>query len=352
MILPQEDLQHILDQTKSLWNQFRGKKVFLTGGTGFLGSWLVESFLFANDSLFLGAEMKVLSRNPAYFLEKRPHLKSNPSLQFVVGDVRDFKMPEGAVDFVIHAAMDPSSVSPGQNANEKAVESFDVGYSGTKRVLEMCRAQKGLKYLFISSGAVYGPQPENLSSIEESFSGAPNLNSSAFAYGEGKRVAEWLGQMYGESYGFDAMTARCFAFVGPLLPLNGHFAVGNFIRQVLAGEDLVIKGDGLAQRSYMYASDMTIWLWHILVRGQKSQSYNVGAEKAWTMRDLAQKIIEIENPKLKLRVLGKATSGISGDLYLPSTRKAREQLGLKLSIDEETALRKTLEFYKKLAEAK
>ena len=347
-MLPVEDLKQIVQQTESVWEHLRRKRIFLSGGTGFVGSWLIESFLYANKNFALGAELLVLSRSPKAFFEKHPELKNEKSLVFVSGDVRNFENPAGLVHFVIHAATDPSMAASAENS----LETMEVIYLGTKRVLELCQQKKIEKYLFVSSGAVYGKQPQTVSHLAEDFQGAPNLQKSSSAYGEGKRVGEWLSHLFGEAHGFEVKVARLFAFVGPYLPLEGHFAVGNFIRQAIAGQDIVVKSDGKSQRSYMYASDMTAWLWQILIHGKSKEAYNVGSEQAVSIRELAQKIISIENPKLKLEVLGKSVQEISGDRYIPSTQKVRNDLKLNIQVDENDALKKTILFYKNLAETK
>jgi len=308
----------------------------------------VESFLYTNAALELGAEITVLSRDPEGFLVKKPHLRADKALHLIAGDVRNFNFPRGGFDWVIHAAMDPGAATRGENA----LETLDLSYTGTRRMLDFCKSAKTRKYLFVSSGAVYGKQPAELTLIEEEFTGAPDLNLKSSAYGEGKRIGEWLSRFTAETQGFEAKIARCFAFVGPGLPLDAHYAVGNFIRQGLNQEDIIIKGHGQSLRSYMYASDMAVWLWHILFKGQSGVAYNVGSEKAVTIQELAQRILSLENSGQKIKLEGAATGTLSGDRYIPSTRKARQELGLELRVDEAKALRKTFDYYKKMAEKK
>src|SRR5579862_4336185 len=107
--LPQADLEHVILHTRCLWDEFKRERLFVTGGTGFFGKWLLESFLFANDTLGLDASVSVLTRDPAAFEGKAPHLARHPSVTLLAGDVRDFPFPEGRFSHVIHAAAESST---------------------------------------------------------------------------------------------------------------------------------------------------------------------------------------------------------------------------------------------------
>ena len=107
--LPTRDLDEILAATAPLWEQMRGERLLLTGGTGFFGCWLVESFLHCNRELALDAQVTVLTRDPAAFLRKVPHLRNERALSLHAGDVRDFTFPEGRYGFVLHAATEASA---------------------------------------------------------------------------------------------------------------------------------------------------------------------------------------------------------------------------------------------------
>jgi len=217
----------------------RGQRIFITGGTGFFGRWLLESFAWANTRLDLKAEVVVLTRNPAAFAKKAPQLAANPAIQLHVGDVRDFIFPPGRFSHVIHGATD-ASVKLNQ---ENPLLMFDTIVEGTRRTLELAAAAGARKFLFISSGAVYGKQPPELSHIPEDFVGAHDPTNPLSSYGEGKRAGEMLAAILARQHGFEAKIARAFTFVVPHLPLDGHFAVGSNISQVqfsfLFGEPLV-----------------------------------------------------------------------------------------------------------------
>src|SRR5579862_3925602 len=146
------DLEHILAQTADVWPAFRGRRIFITGGTGFFGCWLLESFAWANDRLDLNAHAVVLTRNAARFREKAPHLGAHPAIQFYEGDVRTCDFPGGEFSHVIHAATESAS---GLNERDPG-EMLDSIVAGTRHVLDLAVACGARNVLLTSSGAVYG----------------------------------------------------------------------------------------------------------------------------------------------------------------------------------------------------
>ena len=335
--LPESDLNHILDHTRDLWEELRGEQLFITGGTGFFGCWLLESFLWANNHLKLGASATVLSRNPEKFTARMPHLANNPAIRWIKGDVCNFEFPEGKYGYVIHAATE-ASAQLNQNDPQRM---FDTIVDGTRRTIEFARTHGTKKFLLTSSGAVYGKQPRELSHIPEDYHGAPDPLDPLSAYGEGKRAAEMLCALAAQKNGLEMKIARCFAFVGPHLPLDEHFAIGNFIRDSLRGGPIVVKGDGTPLRSYLYASDLAIWLWTILLNGKPGQPYNVGSENDLTIKALAEMVQSQLSPTSVVRIYGKPKSGQPAARYVPSTALARSELGLAEHIGLDDALRRT-----------
>ena len=336
------DLDHVLAHTGGMWEDLRGGRLFLTGGTGFFGCWLLESFAWANDALGLGAEALVLTRDPAGFAAKRPHLAAHPAIRFHQGDVRSFAFPDGAFSHVLHGATEASAALN----RDDPLGMVDTITQGTRRTLEFARQCGAERFLLTSSGAVYGAQPPELSHTPEEYAGAPDCARPGSAYGEGKRLAELFGAVYGEKHGLAVTVARGFAFVGPYLPLDLHFAVGNFLRDGLRGGPITVGGDGTPVRSYLYAADLAVWLWTILLRGRAGRAYNVGSEDAKTISQTAQAVATQFSPASPVVIARAPTPGQAADRYVPSVARAREELGLDVWIGLDEALRRTLEWHR------
>jgi len=344
--LPESDLNHILDHTHDIWEELRGEQLFITGGTGFFGCWLLESFLWANDHLKLGAKATVLSRHPDKFIARMPHLVNNPALRLIKGDVCNFEFPEGEYGYVIHAAAEASA----QLSLNDPQRMFDTIVDGTRRTIEFGATHHTKKFLLTSSGAVYGKQPAELSHIPEDYRGAPDPLDPRSAYGEGKRAAELLCTLAAQNNTLEMKIARCFAFVGPYLPLDANFAIGNFIRDALKGEPIVIKGDGSPCRSYLYASDLAIWLWTILFNGKNCQAYNVGSTNKVSSKELAEEISQKVSPRVPVRIINSAPGRFDNNNYVPSVTKAENGLNLSVLINQSEGINKTITWYKKIEE--
>jgi dTDP-glucose 4,6-dehydratase len=285
----------------------------------------------------------VLTRNPDAFRMKAPQLAAHPAIELVRGDVRSFEFPPGKFDCVVHAATD-SSV---QLNAEQPVLVFDTIVGGTRRALDFAVHAGTKRFLLTSSGAVYGPQPAEMTHVAETYSGGPDPLDPRWVYGEGKRAAEMLCCTYARQHGVEPKIARSFAFVGPYLPLDVHFAVGNFIRDALGGGPIRINGDGTPWRSYLYAADLAVWLWTILFRGATCIPYNVGSEDGRPIVEWADLIAQGFTPRPSLEIGRKPIAGRSPERYVPATARARQQLGLQQWIDVPTAIEKSIAFEKK-----
>jgi dTDP-glucose 4,6-dehydratase len=335
--LASDDLNLILEKTRHLWAEMRGKRIFIAGGTGFFGCWLLESFVHANRALGLGAQATVLTRDPEAFVRKCPHLAFDPEIALLEGDIRDFPSPDGDFDYVIHAVTETAAKRTADNS----IALLTTMVRGTERLLEFAAGHGTRKLLLASSGAVYGKQPPGMTHIPEDFAGGPNPLDCASTYAEGKRAAEHICTVLGTKYGIECKIARCFAFVGPHLPLDAHFAIGNFIRDAMSGKAIEISGDGTAVRSYLYAADLAIWLWTILFQAPALEAFNVGSPQAIGILDLAHAVAEALGSHAGVSVAQQAIPGTHPSRYVPCTKRAEQSLGLRCEVSLQDAIRRT-----------
>jgi nucleoside-diphosphate-sugar epimerase len=332
----EQDLKQVLVDNSAIWPMLHSARLFITGGTGLIGRWLLESLRLADQRLGLGAQATILTRNPAAFAQKAPHLSRYPAFQFIAGDVRDFDSPPGEYSYVLHAATDASKTLNDHDPRQM----FDTVVRGTRRALDFAVEKSARRFFFLSSGAVYGPQPWSVERLSEDWTGGPDFTDPTATYAEAKRAAEMLCNIYAKQFGLDTATARIFAVLGPHLDLDIHFAAGNFIRDAMAGRSVVVESSGEACRSYLYLSDLTTWLWQIMVRAAPGSAYNVGSEDWISIRDLAEKTANLLGSG-RFEIRGESDTGWNPGRYVPDTTRARLELGLKASVPLDEAIRRT-----------
>lgn len=337
----ENDLNYIFLETSYLWEELRNKRIFITGGTGFFGCWLLESFVFINRKMKLNAKATILTRDPNNFSKKCPHLFKDPSLHFYKGDMLDFTFPTEKFSYIIHAAMDCGAAT-----NEKNyLLALNSIINGTKRTLEFAKNCGTNKILFISSGAVYKNKESYSYLFNKNKMKEVDLTGFTSSYAAGKSMAEFICHSYAQKYQFSVKIARCFSFVGPYLPLNLHYAIGNFIHDKLNNKMIVVRSDGSSYRSYLYTADLTIWLWTILFRGENLFPYDVGSDKALTIKELAILVANLEGHKVRVKVMKKTVKEMIPESYVPNIMHATVGLKLVQKVSLVDAIRKTIAWY-------
>lgn len=330
------DLDSIYAQLEPAWPGLTGARIFMTGGTGFIGRWMLEALAQANRRLELGVSIVIMTRNAEQARRRLPHLAADPTFEFRQGDVLALPAPDGAYSHVIHAATDASA---DLNENDP-IKMFDTVVEGTRQALDFARACGAGRFFYLSSGAVYGAQPPDVSHVDETYTGGPNLFTHRSAYAEGKRNAEMLCTIYARQFGMKIVKARIFALLGPLLTLDIHFAAGNFIRDAMAGKVITVNGDGRAVRSYLYTSDLVVWLWTMLIAARDAATYNVGSEEAISIGELAEKTAGLIGDG-RFEILGKADPGWNPGRYVPSNALICKDLGVAPRVSLDDAIRRT-----------
>jgi dTDP-glucose 4,6-dehydratase len=336
LVISEEDLHrcHAVLGLSS-WRALAGLSIFFTGGTGFIGKWLLATLIDANERLGLDCRITVLSRDPSTFQRAWPAVARR--VNWIAGDVRDFSITNEHLDVIVHAATDVASQVSSQDV-------FSTCLDGTRRVLELASRCGASRLLLVSSGAVYGPLPSGMTHVPETHLGGPDPLLASSAYGEGKRVSEWLCSQ-ASANGLEVKIARVFALVGPHLPLDKQFAIGNFLKAAMAGEQIIIQGDGTPFRSYLYAADMAAWLWAVLIRGAKAHAYNVGSEESVSILDLAERISNLLGCKIDIATRHQPDPRTAPTHYVPSTARARIELQLPVAMALDEAIARTASWY-------
>jgi len=320
--LPAADLEFIMREGAALWPQLKGARLFITGATGFFGRWLLESLFAADERHNLGVRVVGLSRDPGRFLDAVPHL-AIPGLGWMTGSVATLR-PDGldgeTFDMVIHLATEADMQASASDPRAAA----EVITGGTQNAL-----------------GVAARIPEDYLGATDSFD-----RKSPYALpAEAKRKAELLCAEHAGRREMETVIARGFSFAGPVLPTGGKFAFGNFMGDALAGGPIVIKGDGTTVRSYLYGADLAVWLWTLLLRGRSGRAYNVGSEAAVSLRSLAG-AVAAELGVREIEVRGHAGPGAGPDRYVPSTLRAREELGLGEKFSLQEIIRRTAAWHR------
>ncbi|BBE30623.1 dTDP-glucose 4,6-dehydratase [Tepiditoga spiralis] len=337
-----EDLDFIIKKLEKDIYKLKNENIFITGGTGFFGKWFLETLLYANEKLDLNIHIGILSRNPERFKKLYPHLNDEKFITFYKGDIRDFKFPEEKFSYIIHGA---SASAEGWFRGDSQISRFNIITDGTKRILDFAKNSKIKKFLYMSSGKVYGTHPIFYDKIPENYCGNLCLDDPNAALSIGKKSAEFLTLQYSKEYNFNVAIARGFAFVGPYLQLNLHYAIGNFIRDAINNKSIIIKGDGTPIRSYLYAADAIIWFLKILLNSKNMRIYNVGSEKDYTIKEIAEIVSKSVSPKVDI-IIKKSKIDDNVDKYIPSVEKIKSELNVDEYTDIYTLIMKTIRFYK------
>ena len=305
-------------------------RILITGGTGFVGRHLLDQ-ISAGMGPYGLSDVVITSRS---------HADVGHEVEQVRWDVTDPDLPDVAFDAIIHAAT-PASAALNARAPTRM---FDQIVVGARNVVELCaRQQEPPRLLFTSSGAVYGEMPEHLNAWPEDSHLAASPLDPKNAYANGKRAAEAMFALAGHEGVCRPTIARLFAFSGRHLPLDRHFAIGNFVRDALSGGPICIRGTGRQRRSYLDGGDMAAWLLKALVTlSGLPDVLHVGSDRSLTIEDLARLVCSVSSETLNVEpavLIFNEDSIIDGhDIYCPETTRTREGLRVRESVALEESI--------------
>lgn len=321
--------------------KLRGQSLLVTGGTGFVGTWIAEMVACLNDIHGFGIELSLMSPSAGTLAERAPHLASRGDVRLIEQDVRDMTALPDGVTYVIHAAGTPDN----RVHVTDPLRTMSVIAQGTSAVLHAAAGSPSLrKVLNVSSGLVYGAQPLDMVGVPETHAGGPRPDSISSVYAEAKRYAEAEAAAWRSQAKLPVVTARPFAFIGPYQGLDKPWAVNNFLRDALLCVPIRILGDAETVRSYMYPSDMAFWLLVILTEGVPGTAYNVGSPDGIALGSLAERVAASmpSPPEIVCRPLGEPRT----TRFVPDVSRAESLLGLTVTVGLDEAIRRTLDWHR------
>jgi dTDP-glucose 4,6-dehydratase len=294
---------------------------------------MLETFLYAGAKLDLPFGAIALTRDAARFSKSLPHLAGDPRVELLESDAATLRAPEGPVDFIVHSLVPDAGTPLSQTGR--------FFQSATARLLDIGVAKNAKGFLLCSTGAVYQPHVP-----VKSFSECDPLVplDGPISYGQIRRKVEDQCQGTWKERSLPVKIARGFAFVGPRLPLDAGFAIGNFIGDGLAGRPITVQGDGTAVRSYLYAADMAAWLWKILLGGPAGCAFNVGSWHPVTIGEVAREIGRLFDGEIRMGT--GPVPGAAPSFYLPNTSQMVGEFDIREWTERQEALKKTIRWHR------
>ena len=321
----------------------RDELLVVTGGTGFVGTWLAELVAHLNDAHAFRSRIQLVARRTDGFRSASAHLAARPDVGLVEQDVRDLVELPADTGWLVHAAGSPDNRVHASDP----VRTMQTFVHGTDAVMRTAaRLERLRRVLHLSSGLVYGPQPLELDALGEDYRGPAEFDAVVATYPEAKRAAETVVAAHRSANRLNTVTVRPFAFLGPVQALTAPWAVNNFLQDALHGGPIRILGNPETVRSYLYPTDMAVWLLTALVRGRSGAAYNLGSRTAVTLRELAERIAAHADGRIEVTEGGRGQRRTEPSRFIPDVTAARTDLGVAETVDLDTAICRTLAWHR------
>ncbi len=330
------DLEYIVGKLSDFEiNKLNNSSILVTGASGFFGKNIMEFLIYL--------KITALTRNITNFRVKFPILDQINFIKLVESHIGDLNSNiEDKFNFIIHAACDTDP----DGLKNYPIEFLKENYLGIESILEIAKRSDTCSLLYLSSGAVYGVQNADILCMDENSATAPNINNIGSVYGESKRLGEMLCTIYAKQHNLKINIARCFSLVGPHMNFEGHYAIGNFIKNIADKEDIILKSKNEVFRSYLYSADLVIWIIKILLSDRKNEVYNVGSTRDITVKDLAKLVKQTLNSESNIIFKeGEVFNTTSSNRYVPSNSKIKGHLKVEEWTSLEEAIKKTYLWY-------
>lgn len=314
-----------------------GKRVLITGGTGLVGSALVDTLCFLNERFCLGLHLVLVSRSRNKFLEK---IENRKNIEFISHDMAKPFEYGGRIDYALHLAANTHPVAYATNP----VETITTNFLGTMNLLELCAKNKGSRFVNVSSVEIYGENKSEGFRFSEKDFGYIDCNTLRSGYNESKRLGESLCQAYLSQYGVDFVTARLCRCYGPTLQKDDSKALSQFLFRAVNGEDIVLKSKGEQHFSYIDVFSAIGAIIFIMLKGETGEAYNIADEKQdIKLKDLAELVARIGNVKVVFDLPNETEAkGFSKASVALLDATKLKRLGWKVLFDLKTGIENTM----------
>jgi nucleoside-diphosphate-sugar epimerase len=326
------------DCEKSCYNKvnlenLKNSHILITGGTGFMGTWLTKMILFLNENYNFKIHLYILARNTSKNLTENELSK----IYFIRSDIKNIKELPSQINYIIHAAGTPDSREHVSNP----IKTIEIFYKGTQNILDQAsRLPNLVKIIHLSSSKVYGIN-YSANKIPESGEYVAKINDKDI-YIDSKRISEAICKAYTSELQLPIIIVRPFAFIGPFQSLEKPWAINNFIRDAILGGPVRILGNELTTKSYMYGSDFAYYMLSLLSCGTIGEVYNIGSSTPVTLVELANKIIKNINTEIEIKIKSSKDTYNDFSFEVPEMSKINNELNLKLAFEIDEALRRTI----------
>lgn len=288
----------LMKQDKS-WAELSGKTIMISGATGMLGKCLIDILMQYNGVCRKPVNIIALSRNKESAKKRLAEHWDREEFHYISCDVNQ-PIPEcGQADYIIHAA---SNTHPLQYSQD-SIGTITANVLGTKNLLDYAVSQQAERFCFVSSVEIYGENRGDKEKFDEDYLGYIDCNTLRAGYPESKRVGETLCNAYGKTYQMDFVIPRLSRVYGPTMLLSDSKAISQFIKKAAAGEDIVLKSDGMQLYSYTYALDAAMGILTVLLKGKNGEAYNIsdtGSEV--TLRQIAEWLAKDNNVNVRFEI--------------------------------------------------
>ncbi len=337
----ESDLKYITEANLP-WELFRNKTILISGASGFLPSYMVESLLYLNETKQYSIKILGLVRNIEKARERFSHYKGNKNLIFISQDVCDKIKIDEDINYIIHAA---SQATP-KVFSKDPVGTITPNVIGTSNLLNLAVEKKVEGFLFFSTSGVYGYVDEKSYPIKEDCFGYLNPTDLASCYVESKRMGENMCVAWMHQYGVPVKIIRPSITYGPGVRLDDGRSFADFISNIINYKDIEIFSDGKALRNFCYLADAILGFFTVILKGKAGEAYNIATDQEIGIIDLARLLVEKVFPERKLKVIMKKDAS-KNYLRMNFPRTAvditkAKALGWKLNFPLEEGFKRTI----------